>query len=210
MSDTQEGGSITRLLGPFKANNPQAAAEIWHRYRRLLLVLADRWLGGMPRRSADEEDIVQAAFLKCWKQVAADKYPDLANREDLERILRDLVGKTAMDHKRRAATQKRGGGRELGESGILTNSDISGLLGVAGVAERNVLSPDEIAEFNATWKRLFEMLTEQERAIAAARLSDFTVTDKELAKMFDCSISLIRLRLKTIRAKWQSLQGDTE
>ena len=208
MSDAQDFGSITRLLAPFKANDPQAAAEIWQRYRQLLVALADRWLGGLPRRAVDEDDIAQAAFLQCWKQVTADKYPALANREDLERILRDLVGKTAMDHKRNVLSLKRGGGRVLGESAILMSPEASGFLGVAGVAERNVLTPDELAEFNSTWTRLFEMLTENERAIAVARLADFTVTDKELAEQFECSVSLIRLRLKTIRKKWQLLNGD--
>ena len=206
MTDTQELGSISRLLVPFKANDPQAAAEIWQRYRRLLVQLADRWLGGMPRRMVDEDDIAQAAFLQCWKQVTADRYPELTNRDDLERILRDLVGKAAMDHKRNAFALKRGGGHVQGESAILTALEASGFLGVAGVAELNVLTPDELAEFNATWKRLFELLTDNERAIAVARLADFTVTDKELAEQFDCSVQTIRLRLKTIRKKWQSLQ----
>ena len=206
MTDTQELGSISRLLVPFKANDPQAAAEIWQRYRRLLVQLADRWLGGMPRRMVDEDDLAQAAFLQCWKQVTADKYPELASRDDLERILRDLVGKAAMDHKRNAFALKRGGGHVQGESAILTALEASGFLGVAGVAELNVLTPDELAEFNATWKRLFELLTDNERAIAVARLADFTVTDKELAEQFDCSVQTIRLRLKTIRKKWQSLQ----
>lgn len=208
MADAQEMGSITRLLGPFKGNDRQAAAEIWHRYRHLLVTLADRWLRGVSRRSVDEDDIAQAAFLQCWKQVTAGKYSELADREDLERILRDPVGKTAMDHKRNASAQKRGGGRVLGDSAILTSPESSSLAGVAGIAERNVMAPDELAEFHATWTRLFEMLTSSEHEIATARLADFTVTDKELAEQFECSVSLIRLRLKTIRKKWQSLQGE--
>ena len=206
MSAEAREGSVTKWLAAFKEGDERATQEIWERYRRLLVSLADRWLGSDARKTADEDDIAQSAFIQCWKQVKAEKYPQLQNRDDLEKILRDLVRKRVSDQRREQRAQKRGSGDVRGESAVLSPYDPSGAPGMGGVAETNVLSPDEQAEFHSTFGRLFASLTDAEREIAFARLEDFTVTDKELATRFDCSVSLIRLRLKTIRKKWNDLQ----
>jgi len=209
MARTAEEGSITRLLGPFRENDPDAAARIWGRYQSLLVDLASRWLGGFPRRVADEEDIAHTAFLTCWQQVTARKYPELADRQDLERILRDLVKKAALDYKKRQKSQKRGGGQVQDESTIGIGQDSAASKGFAAIADPTSLTPDELAEFRSLWVRLFEELTESERQIAIARLADFTVTDKELAVAMKCSVSLIRLRLQAIRRKWKDIGGSS-
>lgn len=209
MARTVEEGSITRLLGPFRENDPDAAARIWGRYQSLLVELASRWLGGFPRRVADEEDIAHTAFLTCWKQVTACKYPELTDRQDLERILRDLVKKAALDYKRRQKSEKRGGGQVQEESTIGICQDSSAAKGFAAIPDPASLTPDELAEFRNLWVRLFEELTESERQIAIARLADFTVTDKELALAMKCSVSLVRLRLQAIRRKWKDIGGSS-
>ena len=54
--------SVTLWLGQLQAGESAAAQQLWQRYLDRLLRLASRKLGDLPRRVADEEDVVLSAF----------------------------------------------------------------------------------------------------------------------------------------------------
>ena len=62
------------LLRAFRDGDDAAWKEIYRRYRTFLLVSVRIRMPGFARRRFDEEDLVQSAFLKAWRSMAAFQY----------------------------------------------------------------------------------------------------------------------------------------
>ncbi len=112
------GGSVTGWLEQLKQGDSLAAHEIWGRYVEQLSRLARKQLGQTPRRVADEEDVVLAAFASFCKGVEAGRFSKLDDRDDLWQVLIVLTERKAIDQIRRQCAQIRGGGDVRGESAL--------------------------------------------------------------------------------------------
>src|SRR4051794_27600640 len=114
-------GSVTRWIDQLPLGDVAAVRVLWERYFRRLVGLARKKLGDAPRGMADEEDVALSAFDSFCRNAEAGRFPDLADREGLWRILVVLTAGKA-GHLRRDETRlKRGGDRaadvEGGEGG---------------------------------------------------------------------------------------------
>src|SRR5947209_6959177 len=111
---------VTLWLGRLRAGDPAAAGPLWDRYFHRLVGLARKRLGGTPRRAADEEDVALSAFDSFCRNAEQGRFPDLADRDSLWRVLATFTLRKAARHLRGAARQKRGGGLEFDDgSGVL-------------------------------------------------------------------------------------------
>src|SRR5262252_3193694 len=111
-------GSVTLWLALLRAGDHAAAQELWQRYFRRLVALARQWLRAAPRRAADAEDVALSAFDSFCRNAEAGRFPQLADRDSLWRLLVVLTARKAAHLKRDAGRQKRGGGAAGEEAGL--------------------------------------------------------------------------------------------
>src|SRR5437764_2955403 len=113
-------GSVSRWLGPLQAGDPAAVQQLWERYFRRLVGLARKKLQHAPRRAADEEDVALSAFASFCHHAARGRFPQLADRDDLWRLLVTVTSRKALHLRRDEKRPKRGGG------GVLSLAELSG------------------------------------------------------------------------------------
>src|SRR5262245_58994534 len=111
--------SVSQWLNLLQEGDSAAAQQLWERYFHRLVGLARVKLQGQPRRAADEEDIALSAFASFCRNAADGRFPQLADRDDLWRLLVTLTERKAYNLVRDERRQKRGGGAVQGESILL-------------------------------------------------------------------------------------------
>ena len=108
-----EGHSITGWLGELKEGDQAAAQPLWERYFAKLVTVARTKLKRLRPTTADqdEEDAALSAFNSFCNGAARGKFPQLADRDDIWRLLVVITARKAMAQANRNGRQKRGGGR---------------------------------------------------------------------------------------------------
>ena len=111
-------GSITRWLGELKTGADASAQHLWERYFDRLVHLARQKLRARAAFGAaeDEEDAALSAFDSFCRGAAQGRYPQLADRHDLWRLLVVITVRKALDQVQRRGAAKRGAARVVGES----------------------------------------------------------------------------------------------
>jgi DNA-directed RNA polymerase specialized sigma24 family protein len=187
-------GSVTRLLDPLRAADPAAVQQLWERYFRRLVGLARKRLQGAPRRAADEEDVALSAFDSFCRAAKAGRFPQLADRESLWRLLVAITARKAAHLVRDEGRQKRGGG-----TAHRTGSE-------AEPALEEMLSREPAPEFAAQvaeeYQRLLRRLGDKElESVALWKMEGATV--EEIAERLRCAPRSVKRKLALIRTIWE-------
>src|SRR5258707_146165 len=111
-------GSVTHWISQLKAGDPVAAQKLWERYFQRLVGLGRKKLRGARRRVADEEDVALSVFEGLCRGAAAERFPQLCERNNLWGLLVVLTARKAINLVKHERRQKRGGGKVGGESAI--------------------------------------------------------------------------------------------
>ncbi len=101
-------GSVSHWLGPLQEGDPDAVQRLWERYFQQLIELARKKLRALPHREA-AEDVALSAFDSFCRGAGRGRFPQLADRESLWRLLVVITARKAAHYKRDATRQKRGG-----------------------------------------------------------------------------------------------------
>lgn len=116
-------GSVTRWIGDLKAGDLATAQPLWERdYARLVALARDKLR--RTRRAAaieDEKDAALSAFNSFCDGAARERFPLLADRGDLWRLLVVITARKACAQVQRRCRQKRGGGQVRGEADWIGN-----------------------------------------------------------------------------------------
>ena len=104
-------GSVTKLICRVKKGDAAAAQELFARYSRRLLGLARAKLQGKDLRAADEEDVVQSAFVGFFLSAERGQYTQLHDRDDLWHLLVKITIRKAQRLVEEQERQKRLPGR---------------------------------------------------------------------------------------------------
>ena len=182
---------------------PTAAQPLWDRYFDPLVRLARTKLRATHRggADADEEDAALSAFDNFCRGVAQGRFPQLADRDDLWRLLVTITTRKVVDHVRRRSRQRRGGGRILGEADLAgpdAAREPAGLDAVAGPK----LSPEFAAMVAEESRRLLNVLGDETlRRIATWKLEGHT--NEEIAAQLGCAVRTVANKLKYIRMAWE-------
>ena len=196
-----EQGSVSRWLGDLKAGDVAAVQPLWERYFARLVRLARVKLKMKRRTSAeDEEDAALSAFNSFCDGAAHGRFPQLADRDDLWRLLVVITARKAGAQMQREGRKKRGGGRVVGEVDLPLDS--SGRDG--GVFERIVgaePSPDFAVMVAEEYTRLLDALDDDSlRRVALDRMEGYT--SDEIAGRLGCARRTVARRLDLIRRIW--------
>jgi RNA polymerase sigma factor (sigma-70 family) len=197
-------GSVTLWLGALRKGDRDAAMPLWERYFARLVGLARarlrtrRW----PGATEDEEDAALSAFDSFCRAATEGHFPRLDDRDELWRLLVALTERKVADQIRRARRLKRGGGRVRTEADLAaggSDDQPAGLNGIAGPEP----TPEFAAEFAEEYRRLFEVLRDEDlRRIAVWKLDGHTV--EEIAAQLGCARRTVARRLELIRTLWRA------
>ncbi len=108
--------SITTWLGKLRTGDSEAAERIWGRYFTRLVLLARKKLGGKRLHAADEEDVAIAVLDVFYRKTRAGQFPQLADRNELWRVLVVMTAKKSLAKRREERRQKRDPRRGLGRA----------------------------------------------------------------------------------------------
>jgi RNA polymerase sigma factor (sigma-70 family) len=196
--------SITALLQQLDAGNSRAAHELWERVRNHLIISARNMLKRQPRRIVDEEDVAIMAFDALLRGVEQNRFKKINDRDDLWQILAMLAGRRAITARRSELADKRGGGRNRGESAFeqITDNE-SAQAGIGGVEDPH---PETAEQLSLVLREQIDNLNDDVlREIVMYRFEGFT--DTEIAEKTSLSVRTIQRKLALIRRMWQSEQS---
>ena len=178
--------SISMWIGRLKEGNSTAAQAVFQRYFDRLVGLARQKLKGVPGGMADEEDVALSAFDSFCRAAQKGRFPDLADRDGLLRLLLSMTARKAIDLRR----------HEQARPGIQEDEFFQEAMG-------QTLDPELIAIFDEEFQRLLDVLGDQDlESLAIAKMQGYR--NKEIAERRDCSLRTVERQLQLIRLKWQT------
>ena len=191
-------GSITHWIAEIKDGNSAGARGIWSRYFPRLVQLAREQLRGAPRGMADEEDVALSALDSFCRAAREGRFPDLADRDGLWRLLLQMTVHKAMGLARHERRQRRGGGRarSLDDDEMVSHEGIlAKIIGKEPTPEFATMMADEC-------RRLLGKLDDpQLRELAVAKMEGYS--NQEIARRLECSLRTVERRLRLIRKEWK-------
>jgi DNA-directed RNA polymerase specialized sigma24 family protein len=186
-------GSVTHWIGQLRAGNAAAAQPLWERYFQRLVGLARARLRGAPRRAADEEDVALSAFDSFCRAAEQGRFPDLADRDGLWRLLVVLTARKALHLARDECREKRGGGHVQDEAAF------DGLDGVIGPEP----TPEFAAQVAEECRRLLDRLPDAGlRGIAVSRMEGHST--EAIAARLGVAPRTVERKLQRIRSLWST------
>jgi len=192
-------GSITLWIDQIKQGDPAAAGALWKRCYPHLVRLAREKLRGVPGRMADEEDVALEAMDSFCRAAERGRFPELAGRDSLWRLLFRMTARKAVDLRRSEGALRRGAGRVRDEAAAdLGEGDERPLAAMAG----DVPPPEFVAIMAEQCQQLLGCLPTDLRSLAVARMEGYD--NEEIARQNDCSVRTIERRLRLIRVKWKA------
>jgi DNA-directed RNA polymerase specialized sigma24 family protein len=195
----ERDGSITRWIAQVKSGDLAAAQPLWERYFARMVDLARgrlRAKGGRGRDAAsDEEDAALSAFDSLFAGLARGQFPQLADRDDLWRLLVVITTRKLSAQARRQLRQKRGAGQVQAASDLAEPGSDDDVLAHAVSAEPTPEFAFMVAE---EYRRLLDRLDDDVlRKVAILRMEGFT-TD-EIAEQLGCTRRTVARQLALIR-----------
>jgi DNA-directed RNA polymerase specialized sigma24 family protein len=200
-----DGGSITGWLGELRDGDQAAAQPLWEHYFSKLVTVARTKLRRMRKTTADqdEEDAALSAFNSFCAGAARGKFPQLADRDDIWRLLVVITARKAMAQANREGRQKRGGGRVV-EEAVLFGHGLGGADGSLAGLERIAAqgpSPEFAAMMAEECGRLLDSLDDDSlRQVALSRMEGYN--NDEIAEQLGCARRTVARRLDLIRKTW--------
>ena len=191
-------GSITHWIAEIKDGKSTGAQGIWNRYFPRLVRLARKQIRGVARGMADEEDVALSALNSFCRAAQEGRYPDLADRDSLWRLLLQMTLNKAISLARYETRQRRGGGRVRNLSQETMGADDERLVELVGTEP----TPEFAAMMADECRRLLAGLgDDQLREIAVAKMEG--CSNQEIAGRLDCALRTVERRLKLIRDQWK-------
>ncbi len=195
--NADDRGSVTIWVDALRAGDQEAARQLWQRYFQSLVRLARSKL--QARAAADEEDVALSAFDTLCDGMAQGMFPDIADRDDLWRILVIIAARKASHQNRRESRQKCGGGRVRHEGDLVAGSEPEGeglaeIVGAEPSPEFAAMVADEFA------RRLRRLPDESLRQVALLKMEGYR--NEEIAARLGFGLRTITRRLELIRKAW--------
>jgi DNA-directed RNA polymerase specialized sigma24 family protein len=198
--------SISFWLDRLKAGDAAGAQPLWESYFQRLVGLARARLRSGPRRAADEEDVALSAFDSFCRGAQQGKFPQLADRDDLWRLLVTITERKAARQLRHEHRLKRGGAAVISSDTAAHGGRDSVVAGIEQIAGREP-TPEFAAQVADECRRLLACLDNDDlRSIALWKMEGETV--EEIAERLGRAPRTVERKLRLIRGQWQQETGS--
>ncbi len=176
------GDPVTDWIAQVKDGRRSAVPHLLERYFRRLVDLARARLRAVPGLAGYDEDVALSAFKSLCLGAERDRFPQLADRDDLWRLLAVLTVRKAIDLQRR----RRPAGADP--------DDLNDLLS-------REPDPELAAEMSEAFDRLLGRLDDPHlRDIALWKVEGYT--NGEIAARLGCAERSVERKLHRIRLLW--------
>lgn len=183
-------GEHTDLIPQVIQGEGDAINKIWHDFFQRLVTLARTKLRGMPRRSADEEDVALSALNSFFNGAKRGAFRRLEDSKDLWQIL-------VMITVRKAADLVQYESREIRDWRRVASGDADAAL-LEDLLRRE---PDPAFALELA-DQLAKLRDERLAVVALRKLEGHT--NEEIATELDVSVKTIEKRLSRIRQTWEA------
>src|SRR5262245_3140314 len=184
--------SVTQWIAQLRTGDDIAAGKLWERYFHRLAGLARKRLHDVPRLPADGEDVALSALHSLCAGLERGRFPDLANRDSLWRLLVTITARKARQLVRDESRQKRGGGQAKGDPNEANEFE--------QILSREP-TPEFAAEVAEQCRLLMSKLGDDElRAIALWKMEG--VDSDGIAARLGKALRTVERRLQLIRSLW--------
>jgi DNA-directed RNA polymerase specialized sigma24 family protein len=197
-----DDASVSNWLDGLRAGDDDDIQRLWDRYFQRLVELARGKLPPRSRREFDEEDVALSAFHSFCERAGRGQFPQLADRDDLWRLLSTITARKVLTSIRHRMRQKRGGGKVVGESALMEAGAED--LRDAGIARflGHEPNPEDAVAFAEDCDRLFDRLTNPTlKCIALRKLEGHN--SEEIAAELGVSARTVDRKLQLIRTVWE-------
>ena len=178
--------------------------NLWNHFVTRLYELGRKKLRPETRRVYDEEDAAQSAVSQCLRGIAAGRFPDLGNRENLWHLLVVITARKVAHRHRHDHQQSRDVHRNLSDSIFVKSGDHADPAGPLAAVSREP-TPEFAAEFVETCEFLFQSLDDPAlKQVVSLRMEGYT--DAEVADRLSCSRRTVQRRLEVVRRHWGRLE----
>lgn len=183
-----EPRSVTHWFGLLRDGDSAAAQRLWERYYPQLVGLARARLQGAALLD-EPEDVALSAFASFCHHAERGRFPQLADRDGLWRLLVTLTVRKAAHATRDQARVKRGG------DATAEYQELDALVGEEP-------TPEFAAQVAEEYRQLLERLADADLCrIAVWKMEGFST--KEIATKMDRALRSIERKLKLIRQIWE-------
>src|SRR5262245_7025368 len=191
--------SVTAWIAQLRAGDRAAAQPLWQGYFQRLVGLARAKLRRrLATAMAGAEDVALSAFDSFIRGAEQGRFPQLADRDDLWRLLFVITERKAIDLVKHENAARRGGGKVRHEGSLATDSSVTPPFDRVPHPEP---SPELAVQFADECRRLLNMLSDNTlRAVALAKLE--SCTNEETAERLELSVPTIERKLRRIRKTW--------
>jgi RNA polymerase sigma factor (sigma-70 family) len=191
-------GSVTAWIDQLRAGDRAAAQPLRQGYFRRLVALARQKLRHAPRGMAGAEDVALSAMDSFFRGAEQGRFPQLADRDDLWRLLLVIIERKAIDLIKHENAIRRGGGKVRHEGSLPGDSSLTPAFDRVAAPEP---TPELAAQLADECRRLLDALPEESlRAVAIAKMEGYT--NAEIAERLELSEATIERKLARIRKLW--------
>jgi DNA-directed RNA polymerase specialized sigma24 family protein len=193
--------SVSHWIGQLRAGDQVAAQHLWESYFRRLVGLARGKLQSLPRRAADEEDVALSAFASFCRGAQGGRFPQLADRDDLWRLLVTITARKALHLARDERSQKRGGGSVRDEAALGDRDGSAAKDAALDEFLGREPTPAFAAQVAEECQRLLDSLGDADlRTIAVWKMEGYTT--EEIAAKVRRAPRTVERKLDLIRRRW--------
>ena len=192
-----ESSTVTQWIEGLREGRESAAAKLWDHFLERLTKLVCNRLKTVSQAVSDEEDVVLDACDACFRALRENRYPNIANRNDLWKLLAVIAERKAIDQIRRSKKGIDGIRADVSFKKISVNSSIVDGTQLLPCTEP---TPEFAAVFAENLKRQIGQLDELHAQVALLKLQGFT--SREIGKQIGRSIPSVERYMKFIRTAW--------
>lgn len=192
---------------PLDFAHPDAAEKLWDAfYHRLKLAVRHR-VRDIRRPVASESEVALSAMNSFFNRGKDGQFPELADEEELWRLLKTIAIRKTNDLRKHLRAQKRGGNHAVFNQAELADEDSP----AAGVdaASTGEITPALEAELSDLMQVLLERLPDdRHRDVILLKLQGATAP--MIAEHLSTTTRTVQRIIKKIQSEWQSDLFDSE
>ncbi len=188
---------VSQWIEQLSEADPLAAQRLWEHFCQRLMNYARGKLKAATRRVYDEEDAAVSAFRSLCRGIEAQKFPNVADRDNLWALLVVIASRKIINRNRYDDQQCRSGGRTISES-VLEKADSPNPLSAVSAREPTPELSAEVADLS---EYLLNLLPEPDlKRLVLLKLEGHT--NEEAAELMSVTRRTIHRKLERIRRVW--------